>query len=91
MSKFDEGHFSKTNTRQVANKKCRTKNKKIIFDRIANSKMKVRNVTNSKSKHSKLKEGDNIVLNNRTNSHRAKNKEHKCHMKLALVLNPKNS
>ena len=52
--------------------------------------MKGRNVTNSKSKHTELKEGENIVLNNQTKSHKSKDKEYRCHMNLALFLNPKN-
>ena len=90
MSNFSEGQFTKTNTRPVTNKKCRTTNQTTIFDRMANSKMKGNNVTNSKLHVSNLKEGDDIILKDRTKSYRAKTNKQRCHMRLALILNPKN-
>ena len=90
MSNFSEGQFTKTNTRPVTNKKCRTTNQTTIFDRMANSKMKGNNVTNSKLHVSNLKEGDDIILKDRTKSYRAKTNKQRCHMRLSLILNPKN-
>ena len=57
---------------------------------MANSKMKGNNVPNSKLHVSNLKEGDDIILKDRTKSYQAKDNKQRCHMRLALILNPKN-
>jgi len=88
MTKFNVGQFAQARTRPVTNKKQRSINQTTVIDRMANSKMKGNNVINSKKAGPKYRYGDDIILNNRTQSSRATSTKTRCQMRISLLLNP---
>ena len=64
MTKFNVGQFAQAQTRPVTNKKQRSINQTTVIDRMANSKMKGKNVINSKKAATNYRIGDEIFLNN---------------------------
>ena len=88
MTKFNVGQFAQARTRPVTNKKQRSINQTTVIDRMANSKMKGNNVINSKKAGHKYRYGDDIILNNRTQSSRATSTKIRCQMRISLLLNP---
>lgn len=98
ITQFKEGCFAQSNTRPVTVKKKRTPNEKTTMDRMNNRKLKGKGVKkktrggSQPKRRSKpgLKEGE-VILKNRTSSSRAKDQEHRCHMKLVIVMSQTNN
>ena len=74
----------------VTNKKQRSTNQTIVIDRMADSKIKGKTVINSKKAGNKYRIGEDIILNNRTESSRDNSTKTQCQMRISLVLNPVN-
>ena len=83
-------NFYRPKTRPVTSKKRRFKNQTTVTDRMANSKTKGKTVINSKKAANHYRRGDEIFLNNQTESSRASSIKIRCHMIISLVLNPIN-